>query len=285
MPELPEVETIRRDLIEKILNRKINTIELRLEKIVKNPALEFKKIINNNEFTNISRRGKLLIFHLKTGEFLLVHLKMTGQLIFRDHKQTIAGGHSEKNMTLDVPNKYSHVIFSFKNKSQLFFNDLRQFGYLKIVNQKELKQITEKFGPELIDENFTFTKFEKLLHNRKRNIKAFLLDQTALAGIGNIYADEILFKSQILPTRNLSTLTKNEIKTLFKNIKKILTLAITHRGTTFNNYVDSNGNKGGFLKFLKVYNRSGQKCLNCQNEIQKTKIAGRGTNFCPHCQK
>jgi len=285
MPELPEVETIRCDLLEKILNTKIVQVDVVLDKIVKNKSSAFKKVIKNNQFTDISRRGKLLIFHLKDGNFLLTHLRMTGQLIYRHQNQLIAGGHSEKKSDLDVPNKYSHVIFTFQNGGQLFYNDLRQFGYLNIVNKKELDQVIAKFGTELIDDNFTLPQFRKILKGRKRNIKAFLLDQNMLAGIGNIYADEILFASCVKPTRTIDQLTKKEVELIFKNIKSILKLAVKHRGTTFNNYVDANGNKGGFIKLLKVYNRGDQQCLNCKTTLQKIKVAGRGTCFCPQCQK
>lgn len=284
MPELPEVETITNDLKKKLLNKRIIAIEVRLPKIIKGDPGLFQKVLKGSEFLDIDRRGKLMIFTLKNKQFLLIHLKMTGQLVYREKGRTIAGGHSQKSMGLDLPNKYSHVIFTFADQSQLFFNDLRQFGYLRLVNQAELTQVLAKFGVEPLGPDFTFLKWQQLLQNKKRNIKAFLLDQSLIAGIGNIYADEILFASHVHPKRRTQTLSATEQKAIFENTKKILQKAVNQRGTTFNNYVDADGKKGNFKNFLQVYKKEGQPCAICGKSIQKTKIAGRGTRFCPKCQ-
>ena len=285
MPELPEVETIKNDLTKKILKKKISQITIRLPKVVRNSKSYFKKSLLNHHFQDITRRGKLIIFKINTNLFLLIHLRMTGQLIYQNKDELTAGGHSEKETDWQLPGKHTHIFFTFSDKSKLFFNDLRQFGFLKIVNQKELNQALSKFGLEPLDRNFTIKKFRELLLSKKRNIKAFLLDQSIIAGIGNIYADEILFASHISPLRQTDNLKAGEITNLHREIKKILRKAIRHRGTTFNNFVDSSGQKGNFTKFLRIYQKENQKCPNCKQPVKKTKVAGRGTRYCPECQK
>ncbi len=286
MPELPEVETIVNDLNKKIINKKISKVEINLQKIVKNNLKDFIQTLKNNSFEQVLRRGKLIIFKLnKDDQFLLIHLRMTGQLIYQEGNKIIAGGHSEKNRDFSFPNKHTHVVIIFQDKSKLFFNDQRQFGVLKIVDHKNLDKELKKIGAEPLSSKFSFSYFSDLLLNRKGNIKAFLLNQKYIAGIGNIYADEILFASHIYPFRKIESLKLKEKEDLFKNIKKILKQAIKFRGTTFNNYVDANGNKGRFIEKLKIYKKEGTKCKRCKNIIKKTKIAGRSTRYCSKCQK
>ncbi|HCW32312.1 MAG: formamidopyrimidine-DNA glycosylase, formamidopyrimidine-DNA glycosylase [Candidatus Peregrinibacteria bacterium GW2011_GWF2_39_17] len=285
MPELPEVETIKNDLSAEILHKKILFIELRLKKIVKNDPSFFKKVLIGAKFRALERCGKLMIFSLGNGQFLLIHLKMTGQLIFRNKKQVIAGGHSDTVFNFDLPNKYSHLVFVFEDKSKLFFNDLRQFGYARIVDKNQLEQIKQRFGMDPLDSRFTLKYFRNLLKKRTGNLKAFLLNQSIIAGLGNIYADEILFEAKILPMRKVTNLTIGEISLLHKSIRKIIMKAIKYRGTTFNTYVDSAGRRGDFLKFLRVYKKEKKLCQRCAHVIKKIKVAGRGTRFCEYCQK
>ena len=287
MPELPEVETIKNDLREKILNKKIKKVDLKLKKIVKSSAKDFVLILEGNSFKDIKRRGKLLVFVLtKKNRYLTIHLRMTGQLIYQKGKKIIAGGHSDDNNIINLPNKHTHIIFHFSDRSQLFFNDLRRFGVIKIVDKKELQNIFDNFGVEPLEKNFSLKIFQNIIKNKKGNIKAFLLNQKNITGVGNIYADEILFEAKILPSRKINSLEDNEIKKLFGAIKKILKKAISYRGTTFNDYVDANGKKGNFLRLLKVYGKEKEKCQRCKKGImQKVKIAGRGTRYCNICQK
>ena len=287
MPELPEVETIRSDLKKKILNKRIEKVDLRFKKIVKSSVKDFILILEENSFKDIERKGKLLIFVLaKKNGYLTIHLRMTGQLIYQDGKKIIAGGHSDSNSIINLPNKYTHIIFHFSDRSQLFFNDLRRFGVIKIVNEKELQSMSDNLGMEPLKKDFSLKIFQDIIKNKKGNIKAFLLNQKYIAGIGNIYADEILFEAKILPNRKTASLKDREIKKLFEAIKKILKKAISYRGTTFNDYVDANGKKGNFLKLLKVYGKEKEKCQRCKKGIiQKVKIAGRGTRYCNKCQK
>ena len=287
MPELPEIQTIVNDLNKTVLNKKIKKVEIRLPKIVRGANKDFCTVLKNNSFQKISRWGKFIIIQLsQKNEYLVVHLRMTGQIIYINKDKIIVGGHSMKNNQFDLPNKQTHLIIYFQDQSKLFYNDQRQFGFWQVVNPKGLKEVQDKLGLNPLDAEFSLSSFKKLLENRKGNIKAFLLNQKYIAGLGNIYTDESLFKAHILPFRKINTLATKEIEKLYKAIKDILNLSIKYRGTTFNNYVDAEGRKGKFIKFLKVYRKEGQKCSRCQKEIiKKVKIAGRGTRYCSYCQK
>ncbi len=284
MPELPEVETICRDLNQKLLNIKIVQADVFLPKIVRNPSNYFKEKLVGASFDKVTRRGKLIIFEINNGLFLLIHLKMTGQLIYKQNGEITAGGHSEPTNDFKLPNKHSHIILEFENGGKLFYNDLRQFGYLQIVDTTELKKIKAKFGYEPFGSDFTFSTFEKLVKGKKKNVKAFLLDQKMVTGLGNIYVDEVLFAAGVSPLRTINTLNSQELKRVYEKIKTVLKNAIDNRGTTFNNYVDASGNKGNFTKLLKVYGRGWKPCVVCGKNLKKGKIAGRGTVYCEVCQ-
>jgi len=319
MPELPEVETIRRDLADEIVNQPISALKIFFPKTAKNPAAFFKKSLLGASFSNLGRRGKLLIFSINRPAlvhrhqahpttlkaspalFLLIHLKMTGQLIYVNRQKKIAGGHSlgaknikassysssfSKSVGGDLPNRQTRVMFEFKNGGQLFFNDLRRFGYLKIVSAQDLEKIiSTNYGPEPLTAGFSLDNFRLALANRKLRIKALLLNQKIIAGLGNIYVDEALFAAQINPERLAKSLTSLEIKKLWQAISRIIKKAVNERGTTFSNYVDSRGRSGNFSRFLKVYGRSGSACLACGAPLKKKKVAGRGTHYCAYCQK
>lgn len=284
MPELPEVETIKNDLKEKILNKKITETVVRKKGIIRGSALKFSQTLKNNLFIDIDRIGKLIIFKLSQGGFMLVHLKMTGQLVYRSKNELVAGGHFTDNFQT-LPNKHSHVIFKFKDSSELYYNDLRQFGLLEIVDQKKLATIKTKYGLEPLTPNFTLANFKKAIAGRRVAIKAALLNQSIIAGIGNIYADEILFSAGVAPFRPVNSISERELRNIFQATSAILKKAIKYRGTTFSNYVDSSGRRGNFSRFLRVYGRGGQKCYKCGHIIKKVKLAGRGTSHCEKCQK
>ncbi|MBU1203045.1 bifunctional DNA-formamidopyrimidine glycosylase/DNA-(apurinic or apyrimidinic site) lyase [Patescibacteria group bacterium] len=286
MPELPEVETIRRGLQKKIINKKIVNIEVIKPKLIRNKMDYFLNTLKNNYIFDIDRVGKLLIFNLaKDDLYLLVHLKMTGQLIYVLGDSYLAGGHNFPQVD-NLPNKYSHIIIRFSDNSHLFFNDLRQFGYWQIVDKNQRQKIENKYGLEPGKENFKWSEFKKIFNKRKGVLKAILLNQQIISGIGNIYADEICFRAKILPDRTVDTLTESEIKILYQACQYIINKAIVNRGTTFSDYRDSDNQKGNFVRFLKVYGRAGKKCLRCKKEdIKKIKLAGRGTHYCPNCQK
>ncbi len=289
MPELPEVETIKKDLNKFVLHKTLKQVQIFLPRLIKSNLSQFKKTLHHNSFKKIHRVGKLLIFELnnKPTRFLLIHLKMTGQLIYCSQNILIAGGHSEPTITNETckKNKYSYVIFNFTDASKLFFNDMRTFGTLKIVDSLELNNIISKYGIEPLQKNFTLHKLTQIINNHRISIKALLLNQNLIAGIGNIYADEILFNSKVMPTKPANNLKNAEIKKIFQSSLFIIKQAIKARGTTFNNYLDAHGKKGSYIQQLKVYGRNGQKCLNCNNKLLKIKIAGRSTVYCPHCQQ
>ncbi|MFA6551588.1 MAG: bifunctional DNA-formamidopyrimidine glycosylase/DNA-(apurinic or apyrimidinic site) lyase [Patescibacteria group bacterium] len=286
MPELPEVETIRRDLEAKIKNKEIVGIAVKKPSVVRGAYKKLIAAMDGQAITAINRRGKLLIAVLRDDRFLLIHLKMTGQLIYEYKQEIIAGGHSFAKTDLDLPGKHTHVIISFRDGSHLYFNDLRQFGYMKIVDKKGLEEELAKFGIEPLTADFTLANFKKIFARRKTSVKALLLNQKLIAGIGNIYADEICFYAGIRPSRTAPTLNNAEIKKLYQGCKIILQKAIKARGTTFNTFRDADGNKGGFIKFLKVYGRKGERCKRCRaGVIIKIKQGGRGTHYCPECQK
>ena len=287
MPELPEIQTIVNDLNKTVLNKKIKRIEICLPKIIKGNNKDFCNTLKNNSFQKISRWGKFIIIQLaQKNKYLIAHLRMTGQIIYLHKNKITVGGHSGGDNQFNLPHKQTHLIVYFQDQSKLFYNDQRQFGFWQIVNQEGLKKLEDKLGLDPLGDEFTLLNFKKLFQEGKGNIKAFLLNQKYVAGLGNIYVDESLFKAHILPHRKINTLTEKELEKLHQAIRNILKLSIKYRGTTFNNYVDAQGQQGQFIRFLKVYRKEGQKCSRCRKEkIKKVRIAGRGTRYCPYCQK
>ncbi len=285
MPELPEVETIRQDLRKKILHIPIDKVEVRRASMVKGDVLHFQNTLQGNEISEIARVGKLLLFELKHGGHVAVHLKMTGQLLYRFGGKLIAGGHTFPPVHAELPNKHSHVIITFHNGSVLFFNDMRLFGYMDIVSDEARERVYKGYGPEPLDKEFTPAYLFSILKKRSISVKGVLLNQTLIAGIGNIYADETCFLAGVRPGRKASSVTKKESERLVASAKKIMAKAIKERGTTFNDYRDPEGRKGNFVQFLKVYGRGGKPCTACGKVLIKTVVAGRGTVYCKTCQK
>ncbi len=291
MPELPEVETIRQDLSQGILRKQIKKVEVKDSKVVEGAKGVWQKKLLGNKFVETKRIGKLLALVLKNNVYLLIHLKMTGQLVYQKKNRLIAGGHpfSTKDETKaiggELPNKFTKLIITFSDNSQLFFNDMRRFGYARLVSKLNWNRTRDKFGPEPLTDDFKLPDFRKSLNFRRGTIKAVLLNQGIIAGLGNIYVDESLFLSKIDPRRKANTLSSIEIKRLFANIEKVLRSAIKFRGTTFSDYVDNKGKRGNFSQKLRVYGQQGRKCVECQNLIKKIKVAGRGTHICEICQK
>lgn len=287
MPELPEVETIRRQLATVLEGKKIRAVEVRLPKLIKGSAVLFKKHVVGAAITEVRRRAKLLIFGLSNGCSIIVHLKLTGQLIYQKKKVVAVGGHPIKDGHKNLPHRYTHLIVTFTDGGQLFFNDLRQFGYWKLVKTAELEKLFQEgtFGPEPLDEAFTLDVFRALLARRRTtNIKPLLMDQSFIAGVGNIYATEACFYAGVKPTRPASQLKPAEIAKLFTALKTILRQAIAKQGASADTYVDAYGQPGEYVPFLKVYGRGGQPCGRCGTTIQSISLGGRGTTFCPHCQ-
>lgn len=293
MPEMPEVEIVRRQLESYILNREIESIELLHPKITrKNP--EFKDFMARKYFSKVERIGKLLTFSVSSIEncslkiedcYMLAHLKMTGQFIFADDQERIGGGHTLTDEDFNLPHKHTRVIFHFKDGSNLYFNDMRLFGYLQLVSPTEKEKIWNSYGIEPGTDNYTWKNFEKIFERRKTTLKALLLNQKVISGLGNIYVDEACFRAKVLPWRTVNTLTKSEKKALFKHCSEVMMESIERGGTTFYSFMTVDGKKGNFSDELEVFDRAGQPCYTCGGLINKIKHAGRGTHFCSTCQK
>jgi formamidopyrimidine-DNA glycosylase len=310
MPELPEVQTIANELKRKVMGKKINKVEVKAEKLVSvgssvlspirktkpGTAKEFIKIVNGQKITGVSRRAKILILDLKDPFSILVHFKMTGQFIFEDKKlfKKTKGYYRIFNNSAApkvlLPCKHTHVIFYFEGGSKLYFNDVRKFGYLKLVKDEDLSQIKEfkEYGPEPLSKEFTLPRFILIMEKwkkRKINAKQLLMDSKFIAGIGNIYSDEILFHSKVMPTRLVSKITNKEYKNIYQNIIKVLKKAIAAKGSSVGDFIRTDGQFGTMGKYHFVYGRAGEKCKVCDTTIKSIKIGGRTGSFCPHCQK
>jgi len=284
MPELPEVETIVRDLNDELRNKKIIAITSEDKKVFLLSRSEVKMIIGE-KVGSVRRRAKMIIIDL--GDWrLIIHLKMTGQLVLKTRAGLLSGGHPIINQGEALPNKFTRVTFEFSDNTVLFFNDIRRFGWVKLLNRAEFIKFNLSLGVEPLSQDFTLAYFNQVLKLRRNTtIKQALLDQKHIVGIGNIYADESLFAARINPFRRVKTLKSKEIEKLWRLIPKILALAIKHRGTSFSDYVDARGRTGNFMKLLKVYGRAGEKCANCSGLVNKAKLGGRGTHWCDRCQK
>jgi formamidopyrimidine-DNA glycosylase len=293
MPELPEVETIKRELDKVLRNKIISGVEILWPKTISpTTEIKFKEIVIGKKIISLERRAKMLFIHLNKNISLAIHLKMTGQLIYVPSQKSgqtkpnkiITGGHPTHD--IQTPGRHTRLIFSLKDGSKLYFNDLRKFGWVRILDEKLKKYINTEIGLEPLSGDFTLVNFKNILKKyQNRTVKQILLDQKLIAGIGNIYADESAFLAKVLPMRKVKTLAEKEINALHKNIIAVLKLSIQKKGTSSKNYLRSNGQKGGFVPFLMVYDRKGEKCKRCGTLILKTKHAGRGTHYCPRCQK
>lgn len=280
MPELPEVETVRRFLDAYILGKTISCIEILSQKsFVGDP-----KLIKGQKIISTSRLGKQLSLHLKNGLILLFHLKMTGQVIIGD---SVFGHPTPKEDKSVLPNKSTRIVFIFSDKTKLFFNDQRKFGWVKVLNQSELAKFQQNVGIDAISPDFTDKYFYQQLQKTSRSIKAVLLDQSFFAGIGNIYANDALFLSKINPSIPAKKINPKTAKILRQNLVDLMEESIFHGGSTAkdNKYIHPDGTKGEHQYHFRVYQRSGEPCLVCQTPIKRIKIGGRGTFYCPKCQK
>lgn len=281
MPELPEVETIRRGLESFIKNAKITKVKVLCDKSFIGP----KELVEKQTIKNIRRKGKALLLDLENGITMMIHLRMTGQLIFRGD-ESFAGGHPTDSFFTELPDKQTRVIFELENGT-LFFNDQRKFGFVKVLETAEVEN--DKFIKSLAKEpwDITFDEFKKnLMRHKSAPIKAVILDQKVIAGIGNIYADEALFYAKIHPSRATGSLSDAEIEKLLEGAKTVMQASIDSGGSTMKTYVKADGTKGDYLRlFAKVFRREGEPCERCGTEIIKIRVAGRGTHICPKCQK
>jgi formamidopyrimidine-DNA glycosylase len=286
MPELPEVETVRLQLKHKVLKKKIKSIEVFHMKTVAHDRSIGKKLLGKT-VTAIDRIGKLMIFSFENESdlFLLAHLKMTGQFFFVDKGDVVGGGHSMTAADTKLPHKHTRVAFHFTDSTTLYFNDMRLFGYTKTATAKEVAEARKGFGPEPIDPEFDTDWFVERIRRRSTTVKAALLDQSFVAGLGNIYVDEALWRAKVKPERKANTLTKKEAATIAAASRDVMLESIAVGGTTFQHFKDTGGDNGNFTDYLKVFGKQGEACSRCGGIIKKIRCAGRGTHFCPKCQK
>lgn len=289
MPELPEVETVRIQLKDKVIGKTITGVEVFHAKTVAHDDTIEDRLLGKT-IADIDRVGKLLIFSFKKEPdlFILAHLKMTGQFFYVDNQGDVAGGgHSMTEADVaDFPGRHTRSAFHFSDNSSLYFNDMRLFGYTKIANAKEVGLARAGFGPEPIDPHFDCDWFTKTLRKRKTPVKAALLDQSFVAGLGNIYVDEALWRAKVRPTRRADRVTKKEAAALCTAAGDVMKESIAVGGTTFQHFVDTGGNNGNFTDYLNVFGQQGKSCpRNDGGIIKKIRTAGRGTHFCPKCQK
>lgn len=293
MPELPEVETIIRGLHGKLPGLRITDLEVNIpkwEKTLRQDGFDPKKDLVGHKVKGLRRRAKLVLLDLDNDKTILFHLKLTGQLVYEDKAHHITpGGHPIPDFKSPQPNKSTHAIFAFDNGAHLYFNDTRMFGFVRLVPTTKVEEIpfVAAYGPEPLSKEFTEKVFADRLSKRpKMKIKVLLMDQTFLAGVGNIYANEALWEAGIHPLRTVGSLTPQEIKKLYKSVRYVLEVGIANRGTTLSDFVDSEGNKGKHQHFLKAHNQDGEPCPKDDGgEIKRIVVAGRGTFFCPVHQK
>ncbi|MCF7885129.1 MAG: DNA-formamidopyrimidine glycosylase [Candidatus Marinimicrobia bacterium] len=275
MPELPEVETIIQDLKESnLLNKKINNVKIRWAKsIATHSTAEFKDELISSKIKNFRRRAKYLVFNLSRDKILIIHLRMTGKIIFYPDNAPFK--------------KHDRVIFHFDNGHQLRFNDTRKFGRIYLTNNPD--DILGKLGPEPLDPDFTLADFKNILEGRSGMIKALLLNQSFIAGLGNIYTDEALWEAGIHPKQKANLISTRKQKKLYTAIKHVLKKGIKNKGTSLGsglgNYARTNQEAGNNRKFLNVYQKDGEPCPRCGKKIKKTKVSQRSSHFCSNCQR
>ena len=288
MPELPEVETVRRGLAELLPGRVVaRAMVFDSPKSFPNAPADVEQFLYGAHVTAVRRRAKVLMIDLDTRYSLVVHLKMTGQLIFRG-AQSFAGGHPNDSLIGELPDRSTRVQIDFVDRSRLFFNDQRKFGWVKLLPTDEVKNLPfmQKVGPEPLDPNTRAEDFIQRIRRRQNSmIKPAFLDQAVIAGVGNIYADEALWAARIHPQTRVRNVSDQQLNTLFNELRQILQLSIDQGGSTDRNYVDAEGRKGNYLTFAHVFRREGQAChRHPDQEIIKLKVGGRGTHVCPVCQ-
>lgn len=293
MPELPEVTVIVNSLNRKIKGLTLESIEYDWPKKFEWGGFSIKDL-KGAKIVGVERRGKVVIINLETKSqraketkiSILIHLKLTGQLIYQDEKTRIAGGHPIPPPNLPSPNKTTRVTFAFTNGGYLYFNDIRKFGWVKIVTS-DTGQVTRaigELGPDALEVSFEEFR-DRLKKKPQSRIKKLLMDQTFVSGIGNIYADEALWRAKIHPARSVASIKDAEIKALYGGIRDSLKLAIEKGGSSANFFVDSGGEKGLFLTFARAYHMAGRPCARCKTLIVREKMDGRSAHFCPACQK
>ena len=289
MPELPEVETVKRGLARLIAGRTIKKVTVRESpKSFPNSEADVAQFVQNARITDVRRRAKVLLIDLSSEYTLVIHLKMTGQLVFRSNDERFGAGHPNDSLIGELPDRSTRVVIEFSDGSHLYFNDQRKFGWVKLYPNVEVPNIDfmQKVGPEPLEDAFMPADFITRIRRRNNTtIKAAILDQTVLAGVGNIYADESLWGAKIHPSMRVRDVSDAQLTELLKEIKYVMNLSIEKGGSTDRNYVNAEGKKGSYIDFARVFRQEGKPCPRHPDvEIVKTKVAGRGTHICPVCQ-
>lgn len=272
MPEIAEVETVRNTLKKQILHKKIKNVQVLYERIIETDVEEFKKVLENNQFIDIKRRGKWLIFELEN-HYLLSHLRMEGKFFLKTQEEPIV--------------KHEHVIFTFFDTTDLRYHDTRKFGRMQLIKKEKLKTnlAIQKQGFEPGEKELTADYLLEKFHNKNIPIKTLLLDQTIISGLGNIYVNEVLFASKINPFKKGSEITNREAENIVESSSRIIKRAMELGGTTIKSYTSSLGVMGLFQQELAVHKREREECKVCGTIILNEKINGRSTYYCPNCQK
>jgi len=272
MPEMPEVETVRRGLIAQVKGHKITNVEIRYQNLITGDVEQFIEFVTVATITDIGRRAKFLLIHLDNGYTIISHLRMEGRYRISADPSAI--------------DKHSHAIFTLDNGQKMIYNDVRKFGRMQLWNTDDLmnNKSISKLGPEPLSAEFTFLNLKPRIMRHRKDIKIVLLDQSVMSGLGNIYVDEVLWKVKIHPETPANHLNDEDIQNIIEVSNQEMEKAIASGGSTVRSYVDATGHKGNMQNSLKVYGKEGTPCPRCGTEIVKIKVGGRGTHFCPHCQ-
>lgn len=289
MPELPEVEITRRQLQKRVQGRTLVDVWTDFKKIIKKPKdfEQFKKELRGRKIEKIWRRGKNILFELSGKKTLLIHQKLTGHLLLGKWKKSDNKWEPPPGPLSEKINTYIHLLFVFDNGQMLALSDLRKFAKVEFWDAKELKESEgmKSLGPEPLEKKFTFEKLKETLRLARGKIKQVLMDQSVIAGIGNIYSDEILWEARVHPFKEVSKLSAKDLKKIYQAIKKILPIAVKLQGESISDFRQLTGERGFYDRARKVYRKEGEKCVRCGTIIKRIKLADRSAHFCPNCQK
>ena len=289
MPELPEVEVVKRSLESKIINSIIKKVQINDHKLRYKVKREIVKKLTGKKIKKIKRRSKFLIFEINKTYLMLVHLGMTGKFFLEDRNKKKFKTSFYYFLDYQKDQKHNRVIFFLSKNRKLIYNDVRKFGFIKLYKLSDYIRIShlKNLGPEPLEKKWNFKYFKNYIVNKKRNIKNILMDQRFVSGLGNIYVNEILFLSGVRPCSEVKELKDFKIKKIIKNSKMILKKSIKLGGSTIKDFSSENGKKGVFQEHLKIYGRKGKKCSNvdCNTNIVRIVISNRATFFCKKCQK
>lgn len=287
MPELPEVETVRCGLSRLTVGKQIMSVERLCEKSLPVATSDVRAFINQATIKQVRRRAKILIIDLDSNYSLLIHLKMTGQMVYRGDENW-GGGHPNDSFLNSLPDRSTRVVLNLSGGNKLFFNDQRKFGWIKLYPTSQIDELPAivKLGPEPLVGDPWPEFLKRIRRHQSMSIKPAILDQTTIAGVGNIYADESLWLAKIHPQTKVASLTDDDLKRLLDGIIQSMTESLSAGGSTARNYVKADGSRGDYLeKFAAVYKRNDQPCKRCGRNIAKIKVAGRGSHYCPYCQQ